>query len=588
MSGFLSTDFLVTYCAFIALFACFMAGKLSLAVSDIEISLQKIRDIASRVSADGTLHGDAGETLGHDSTANQIWRLYSRQLIESNEQFGLSAQSYVSAQSAHDYFNDETFLESVINMSGYRAVPSALTGFGILGTFLGLAAGIQSADQFTREGIMPLLDGAGLAFYTSICGIGFSLFMTWYNKVLFFRAARACTALSNALDNYFPVINRKNFDYQILQIMQQNTDLIRDIKSNLDESHEKFQDQIDCLFRGLVEKFSQDMKVEIIKLGRSFNEALETSAEKIESSTTKFEGSVEDMGRVFEESAKAIDAAGKATADDIRTVGDALRDSMQAISDDAAKTSTGFIEENARNLENLAKTSSYIEELSSSVGGLIDRINHCESQWLQESNELVRKNVSVLSRQIAEESKTFAESLSEAYRQHGYELADAYQALSDQTHNCTNQIAERYASINDFAAELEEKMRTLLSEEVRNRQSLQDQTAAITRLIAGVESLKQAVQPIEQTVAALKQIESSLSSTLSAQTASGQTLSEASRAMSTHLEKLRQSVDVTISEADLKLANIVRLLNQTVSTWNEDQRENARKLLEAADSLKQR
>ena len=588
MSGFLSTDFIVTYCVVIALFGCFMAGKLSLAVSDIEISLEKLRDIASRVSADGTLHRDASEAMGEYPTANQIWRLYSRQLIESNEQFGLSAQSYVSAQSAHDYFNEETFLESVINMSGYRAVPSALTGLGILGTFLGLAAGIQSAEQFTREGIMPLLDGAGLAFYTSICGIVFSLFVTWCNKVLYFRAVRACATFSNALDNYFPVINRKNFDYQILQIMRQNTDLIRDIKSDLDESREKFQDQIDSLFRGLVEKFSQNLKVEIIKLGRSFNEALETSAEKIESSTTKFEGSVDDMGRVFEESAKAIDATGKAIADDIRTVGDALRDSMQAISDDAVKTSTGFIEENARNLENLAKTSSYIGELSSSVGGLIDRVNDCESHWLQESNELVRKNASELSRQLAEESKTFAESLAEAYRRHGDELADAYRALSDQTHDCTDRIAERYASINDFAAELEDKLRTLLSEEVRNRQGLQDQTAAITRLIAGVESLKQAVQPIEQTVAALKQIEGSLSSTLSAQAASGRTLSEASRAMSAHLEELRQSVDVTISEADLKLANIVRLLNQTVSTWNEDQRENARKLLEAADSLKQR
>lgn len=587
MSGLLSSGFITLYCLAIIVIALGAAANLLIGVKDIKISLKKISDIAGRVSSDGTLHLDAGETLGGNSIANQKWRLYSRQLIKSNEQFGLRAQSYVSTQSAHDFFNEDSYLESDLNLSLYRAIPSMLTGFGILGTFLGLAAGIHSAEQFTREGIMPLLNGAGLAFTTSIVGLSSSLLLTFFNKIEFFSASQACIKLSNELDNHFPVINRKNFDYQILQFMQENTCLLKDIKSEASKSGEKIQAELNTLFRSLVEKLAQDLKVEIIKLGRSFNEALETSAEKIEVSTTKFEGSVEGMGRVFEESAKSIEAAGKATADDIRTVGDTLCNSMRATSDDAAKTSLGFIEENARNLENLAKTSSYIGELSSSVEGLINRINDCESQWLQESNELVRRNASELGRQLAEESTTFVESLSEAYRRHGNELSDTYQALSDQMCNCSDRIAERYASINDFAADLENKLRTLMDEEVKNRQHLQDQTDAVTRLISGMEALKQAVEPLAQTVAAFKQIETSFSDVVAAQAASGQTLSEASRAMSTKLEELRQSVDVTISEADLKLANIVRLLNQTVSTWNEDQRENARKLLDAAEALKQ-
>jgi hypothetical protein len=62
-------------------------------------------------------------------------------------------------------------------------VPNHLTGAGILGTFLGLAAGVRLASfglsspdfNTVKESLELLLGGASLAFITSIFGIAFSL-----------------------------------------------------------------------------------------------------------------------------------------------------------------------------------------------------------------------------------------------------------------------------------------------------------------------------------------------------------------------------------------------------------------------------
>ncbi len=77
-----------------------------------------------------------------------------------------------------DYINEE-----LLNQTGkthFNAnISGAMTGLGILGTFLGLSMGLSSFsgnDIFTiSENVAPLLDGMKVAFHTSVYGIFFSL-----------------------------------------------------------------------------------------------------------------------------------------------------------------------------------------------------------------------------------------------------------------------------------------------------------------------------------------------------------------------------------------------------------------------------
>jgi hypothetical protein len=84
----------------------------------------------------------------------------------------------------NSFLTFEKFLTSITSRSVLSA-PSILTGLGIIGTFLGLSIGVGSASSglaspdisIARNAMSQLLEGAQLAFITSLAGLFFALVM---------------------------------------------------------------------------------------------------------------------------------------------------------------------------------------------------------------------------------------------------------------------------------------------------------------------------------------------------------------------------------------------------------------------------
>ncbi len=77
-----------------------------------------------------------------------------------------------------DFINNQ-LIDDAVEKGRLSLVPGAMTGLGILGTFIGLSIGLQafntgSAEEITNS-IGPLMDGIKVAFHTSIYGMIFSL-----------------------------------------------------------------------------------------------------------------------------------------------------------------------------------------------------------------------------------------------------------------------------------------------------------------------------------------------------------------------------------------------------------------------------
>lgn len=77
-----------------------------------------------------------------------------------------------------DFINYQ-LIDDAVEKGRLNLVPGAMTGLGILGTFIGLSIGLQafntgSAEEITNS-IGPLMDGIKVAFHTSIYGMIFSL-----------------------------------------------------------------------------------------------------------------------------------------------------------------------------------------------------------------------------------------------------------------------------------------------------------------------------------------------------------------------------------------------------------------------------
>lgn len=128
-----------------------------------------------------------------------------------------------------NYYNAD-FLDKIGQTGICDLIPGTMTGLGILGTFLGLVAGISGFDSATAEtitsSIKTLLDGMSTAFFTSIAGVICSFVFSYIHKFCYEKA-------SKSLEDYVMAFHAKNLDgsestaeNQLLTYQQQQTELL--------------------------------------------------------------------------------------------------------------------------------------------------------------------------------------------------------------------------------------------------------------------------------------------------------------------------------------------------------------------------
>ncbi len=97
-------------------------------------------------------------------------------------------------------------VDSIMHRNQLNQVAGALTGLGILGTFIGLSLGLQSFSTGTTaeitNSIAPLMNGIKVAFHTSIYGMIFSLTFNYVYKKKLDEAESAVISFLNTFRKY--------------------------------------------------------------------------------------------------------------------------------------------------------------------------------------------------------------------------------------------------------------------------------------------------------------------------------------------------------------------------------------------------
>lgn len=108
---------------------------------------------------------------------------YQEYLAEMKRLEAVSASGYRC--SIEDYINQE-LIDTRAKKNLLNLIPGAMTGMGILGTFIGLSLGLQNFNTGTsaeiEDSIAPLMNGIKVAFHTSIYGMVFSLVFNFVYK----------------------------------------------------------------------------------------------------------------------------------------------------------------------------------------------------------------------------------------------------------------------------------------------------------------------------------------------------------------------------------------------------------------------
>ena len=208
-----------------------------------------------RLDIHASAKSDGGDVVGH------LWQEFDETLIEVRQDG--KTQLYNTFDAAH-FFNTSTLAKGVTDNRLIAAVPGFLTAVGVIGTFVGLQIGMSGMEmsgdvEQMKKGIATVIDGAKIAFMTSIWGVTLSVTFNFIEKLLEQNVRAKISILQTKIDEIFPRLSPESQ----LQV----------IANNSTESRESLQ--------GLAEQIGIKMQESMLTATRGISEALETTLNEI-------------------------------------------------------------------------------------------------------------------------------------------------------------------------------------------------------------------------------------------------------------------------------------------------------------------
>ena len=429
---FLSPEFVQGYCAVIVLGLIGFIWHLNRQTRNLKRRLRGAQDRLRSTEPDG---GEA-EAVAH--RRNEFAKQFEEHDRVYSEDFGLPWKEFVetlvlpepgsdepirNTREVSRDLNDQTIVFPEISAAWHLSVPNLLTGVGILGTFIGLAAGVGAASSGLTSGdsetitrsLLQLLDGAALAFFTSIAGIASSLIFLIWERVVSRQCHVALDRWVMALESCLLRVtmedlalrNLRQAEQTTTQLKKFNTDLIFSIEQALEEKVAgRLAPQLDQIleaFKSFRADRSTDSAAVIGDAIEKFTAALHDQAG---SQFDKLEATVKGLDQALKDSSEELAETQRSAQAAIHSMLDGVNQSMTANTEAASETMREAMNRFGAALssgsEHLAKDlaaagRSAASQIGDSLGGLesaaarLERATQQSEQVLTEMNRFVEQ-----------------------------------------------------------------------------------------------------------------------------------------------------------------------------------------------------
>lgn len=404
-----------------------------------------------------------------------------------------------------DYINKE-YIDDILKKNLLNMIPGAMTGLGILGTFIGLSFGLQEFNTTNSEtiadSIAPLMDGIKVAFHTSIYGMVFSLL---FNLIYKYSAEEAYVALDRFLSAFNKYVCpdseneniNKSLDYQrktslsndeiSLKISKaiepQLTDINNNIKQLLEE--QKAFNQMLAKSMGLIDtnqKANLSLMVEMSDKIQGFSDsigekiafALDPQFTKIHESFSQFAARISDnqlegVGVIIDKFLSEMD---RALGDNFTRLADIIAKTcdlqeqnsaiMQKTLDQITNTVDNLLELNALSEDTIKGLDAYVNKLDNLQTMISEDVTSMHIQN-EHNNEIADKLQSYIEQlvgyelRIADSSSLFTQKVSEQISL----LTEMKQALDEGSQDSLEQFAQKSSA---YLEKLDEMVRQQISE----------------------------------------------------------------------------------------------------------------------------
>lgn len=455
---------------------------------------------------------DFNERNKNINRLKRIWQDYQETLVYPSE---YEVKPCICATApASEFFNQMSLLSDYVNLRFYNSLPNILTGLGILGTFVGLVAGIGLAQEGLVSGnleklndsLRGLLSGASLAFITSIvgllCSIIFSVFekkivhtyqknITYWNQQLEKRICRITpesiakeqldqlnkqTELSEGLANQMAfelsnVIGQvfdQGMDQKLLPAIEKLTGAVEELGKNQHQSNEDFMREMVAEFKQFLSASAGQEMQALTQTLSTMREGLGTLLDRMGETQTELSEATMQIGTTLREgSNKYIEnMEGSMTnmLEKVAEFGEALRGEFRTGVEDTLSKLDAASRSLSDNVQQLDRTSASLHSVLEHTGNVMEDFRMVASS-LRDTREGMQRVVDDMG-QTAQSLQGYGEKVATTTDEMGEtvskvaEIHQRYSELQEIISSTWEDYAKRF---EDADAELERVFKTMHS-----------------------------------------------------------------------------------------------------------------------------
>lgn len=412
---------------------------------------------------------DTARALRESSrAAPEAWMEFDESLVESPDRRRL-----FNTVDAEYFFDTETLAGELLHNRIQKFLPSALTALGVLGTFVGLVAGLWGLDLGSdadstelRSGVGDLISGASLAFVTSILGVSLSLAANMWGNHVANQVSQDVKKIQERIDHLF---SRHTAERSLIEIERNSVDS----NTALQELHEKIGVELQRAVTGL----SQDMQAAVTAalessvtpaMAQISESASKQSSEVFEHLVGKFASSFEDIGnRQAQQMGEAATSVGEslgAMSGEFSTMMERLSSKVDGIMEKTGEQSEAAQKRLEELMLAMSQQRTHTEEVVAMLAETVDAAGltmKTSSQHLQSASRDLEKSANAFtdaSSTIGERTMASAELLDSSTeklvqtvdRQQG--IADTFAQHHEQLERLHGHLQEAGQSLTEAAA----------------------------------------------------------------------------------------------------------------------------------------
>lgn len=448
MEFFISIEGIAVYCTALIISATFtyirFANKVKPLIAEIRLANEEVKKSERDKEAFPEYYYDFKEWMDSSTYLKDSWREFEETLLLPGTDYDDEKEVILNTRPTGSFFNQRNILWHKVNMRFYNAFPNILTGVGILGTFVGLvvgiylaAPGLNSEDiKQAKEALSLLLNGASLAFVTSIFGLGASLIFSWLEKKRIHEFEQECFALVSDIDARVEYFSAERLANKALQESKKQS-----------FSMETFANDLAVSLAGLIEQNVTQPMVQAVNDLKESQQA--ASDETLERLISEFSESISGAaGEEMKAFASTIESMNQNLTDQV----DSLSKGQQAMQE----TSQKAVEEMMASMTD--GTVKMKEASEKATEEMMTSMSDGAVKMKEEVNEAVKDLIAGVKKSVEDVSNTLLDAAEESA-----ELMDKATAGFDSALKKLSSIVEEIGDIEAATKELMDGLEKALS-----------------------------------------------------------------------------------------------------------------------------